>query len=128
MFKRAIQYLGQTSPYNTDNIDHWKIFQDEDQIDDFLQSRNEFEITKTDLENEEKNPGKNQDQEPNLPSWTDLNLVNHSYGTVIGEDIDQRELEVLHCENDTIPIGLAPLEELFDFNDVAKKPKIPRLT
>ena len=51
-------------------------------------------------------------------------MINHPYETETGEDIEQRELEVLHCENDTIPRGLAPLEELFDFNDVAKKPKM----
>ena len=51
-------------------------------------------------------------------------MINHPYEAETCEDLDQRELEVLHCENDTIPRGLAPLEELFDFNDVAKKPKV----
>ena len=111
-------------PTIPDNLDHWQVFQDDDQIDDFLQSRNEFEITKTDSRDEERKPSLSQDQELNLPLWTNLNLVEHSCDREIEEDIDQRELEVLHCENDTIPRGLAPLEELFDFNDVAKKPKM----
>ena len=33
----------------------------------------------------------------------------------------------LQCKNDTIPRGLAPLEQLFDFNDVAKEPKMENI-
>ena len=40
------------------------------------------------------------------------------------ENLDQKDLEVLQCKDDTLPRGLAPLEELFDFNDVARKPKM----
>ena len=40
------------------------------------------------------------------------------------ENLDQRDLEVLQCKDDTLPRGLTPLEKLFYFNDVAKKPKI----
>ena len=38
------QYIIQVKhrPTVPDNIDHWQIFKDDDQIDDFLQSRNEF--------------------------------------------------------------------------------------
>ena len=38
--------------------------------------------------------------------------------------MDQRYLEVLECKNGSIPRGLSPLEHLFDFNDVAKEPKM----
>ena len=33
-------------------------------------------------------------------------------------------MEVLQCKNDKIPRGLTPLEHLFDFNDVAKEPRM----
>ena len=33
-------------------------------------------------------------------------------------------METLHSDNDSLPKGLAPLEELFDFDDVANKPKL----
>ena len=39
-------------------------------------------------------------------------------------DKDQEESEILQLKDNVFPRGLAPLEELFDFNDVAKKPKI----
>jgi hypothetical protein len=30
---------------------------------------------------------------------------------------------ILHLKNNVLPRGLVPLEDLFDFNDVAKKTK-----
>jgi len=35
-----------------------------------------------------------------------------------------KELEVLQLKDNVLPRGLVPLEELFYFNSVAKKPKI----
>ena len=34
------------------------------------------------------------------------------------------ELETLHSKDESLPSGLLPLEELIDFDDVAKKPKL----
>ena len=39
-------------------------------------------------------------------------------------ELQTEELETLDSKDDSFPSGLAPLEELFDFNDVAKKPKL----
>lgn len=36
----------------------------------------------------------------------------------------KEEFEVLQLKDNVIPRGLGPLEELFDFNDVAKNPKM----
>ena len=33
-------------------------------------------------------------------------------------------MEFLQCKSDTIPRVLTPLEHLFDFNDVAKEPRM----
>ena len=40
------------------------------------------------------------------------------------ENAENEDIEVLLLEDKNIPRGLAPLEDLFDFNDVAKKPTI----
>ena len=40
------------------------------------------------------------------------------------EDPKKEESKVLHFRDNTLPRGLVPLEELFDFNDVARKPKM----
>ena len=42
----------------------------------------------------------------------------------IVDNTEQKDLEVLQCKNDTIPRGLTPLEQLFDFNDVSKEPRM----
>ena len=55
-----------------------------------------------------------------MSSTTDINLIAHLCKVEMFEDIDERDLEILQCKDDTLPRGLAPLEELFDFNDVAK--------
>ena len=39
-------------------------------------------------------------------------------------ELETEELETLQSKDHSFPKGLAPLEELFDFNDVAKKPKL----
>ena len=40
------------------------------------------------------------------------------------KQIQKKEIEILQLKDNILPRGLVPLEELFDFNDVAKKPKI----
>jgi hypothetical protein len=37
---------------------------------------------------------------------------------------NDEESDVFHLKNNILPRGLVPLEDLFDFNDVAKKPKV----
>jgi len=44
---------------------------------------------------------------------------------VLNENHDNREeLEVWKLKDNVLPRGLVPLEEIFNFNDVAKKTKI----
>ena len=39
-------------------------------------------------------------------------------------ELEKKDLETLQCNNQSFPKGLVPLEELFDFNNVTKKPKL----
>ena len=43
------------------------------------------------------------------------------------EQIPECETEVIQLKNNFLPIGLAPLEDIFDSNDVPKKPKFEHL-
>ena len=38
------------------------------------------------------------------------------------EDTKNEDIEILSSKHKSVPWGLAPLEDLFDFNDVEKKP------
>jgi hypothetical protein len=51
---------------------------------------------------------------------------NGSVNTTDAEEINENDVDsdILQLKNNVLPRGLVPLEDLFDFNDVAKKPKI----
>ena len=73
---------------------------------------------KEDFFNEKLNP------ETTLSFSADINHLEHLFRIEIVDSMDQKDLEVLHCKNDTIPRCLTPLEQLFDFKDVAKEPRM----
>jgi ribonuclease HI len=100
-------------PTIPDNIRYWQVFGNDDQIKDFLQCKNDFECTNIDLENETENV--------NRPDF-ELDNVNSVDSGELGDD--EMEANVLHLKRNVLPRGLVPLEDLFDFNDVAKKLKI----
>jgi ribonuclease HI len=100
-------------PTVPDNIRYWQVFGNDDQIEDFLQCKNDFECTNIDLENDDENVNK---------SDFGNDSVNKVDSGELGED--EIESDVLHLKSNVLPRGLVPLEDLFDFNDVAKKPKI----
>jgi ribonuclease HI len=118
----------QTRPYTVkvkcrptvpDNIRYWQVFGNDDQIEDFLQCKNSFECTNIDLENENENVNSSKFE---LDS---VNIVN----TVVSPDMvdlgdDGVDSDVLQLKSNVLPRGLVPLEDLFDSNDVAKKPKL----
>jgi hypothetical protein len=100
-------------PTVPDNIRYWQVFGNDDQIEDFLQCKNDFECTNIDLENEDENVNR---------SDFEIDSVNSVDSGELGDD--EMDADVLHLKSNVLPRGLVPLEDLFDFNDVAKKPKI----
>ena len=86
-------------PTVLDNQRYWQVFQDDEEIDDFLQSKGKFKETSIDVENDD---GKG--------NGTDEMQIN--------------EMDVLQLKNNVIPKGLIPLEELFDQDDVVRKPTL----
>jgi len=75
------------------------VFQDDEEIKDFLLNKGKFKETSIDVENDK---GK-------------------------GNGIDEaqiNEMDVLQLKKNIIPKGLIPLEELFDQDDVACKPTL----
>jgi hypothetical protein len=89
------------------------VFGNDDLIDAFLQCKNDFECTNIDLESEDANVN-NSDFE--------FDSVNTIDSGDLGDD--EIDTEVLQLKSNIFPRGLVPLEDLFDCNDVAKKPKI----
>lgn len=82
-------------PTVPDNQRYWQVFQDDEEIDDFLQNKGKFKDTSIDVE--------------------------YDGGE---DDVQINQMEVLQLKYNIIPKGLIPLEELFDQDDVARKPTL----
>ena len=86
-------------PTIPNNQRYWQVFQDDEEINDFLQNKGKFKETLIDVENDD---GK-------------------------GNGLDEvqiNEIDMLQLKINIIPKGLIPLEELFDQDDVAWKPTL----
>ena len=88
-------------PSIPDNIKHWQVFEDEEQMKIFLETVGEFSNMEIDDEEEvesEDTPKRN---------WGEK---------VVGN-------KVLQLKGNIIPRGMVPLERLFDKNDVPLQPR-----
>jgi len=92
-------------PSVPDNIKNWQVFEDDKQIENFLQLEGDFQNMVIDEDNQSK-------EKDEFVKKTE-GFVN----SIAGHDI-------LQLKNNYIPRGLVPLEELFDKKDVAIDPKI----
>jgi hypothetical protein len=99
-------------PTVPDNIKYWQVFGNDDQIEDCMQYKNDFECTNIDLENEDENVNN---------SNFEIDSVN-TVDSELGDD--ELDADVLQLKSNVLPRGLVPLEDLFNSNNVAKKPKI----
>jgi ribonuclease HI len=88
-------------PSVPNNVKHWKVFNDDLEIEKFIQSVDEFSALHI-------------DQDPDLEG--------DHYPEVFLNEIANRQ--IIQLLSNHIPRGLVPLERLFDGNDVAVKDKI----
>jgi len=82
-------------PAVLDNQRYWQVFQDDDEIDAFLQNKGKFKDISIGMEYDNGD-----------------------------EDMEVNQMEVSELKDNIIPKGLIPLEELFNQDDVAKKPTL----
>jgi ribonuclease HI len=87
-----------------DNVKHWQVFEDDQQIKNFLEMIDEFSATHIDQENENENKH--------------LNKI-YDYDLKFQNMISNHKMMVLR--NNQIPKGLVPLEKLFDKDDIVVK-------
>ena len=62
--------------------------------------------------------------EAEMTYTTNINNYENPFESEVTKNTDEEDLEVLQCKNDKIPRVLTPLEHLFDFNNVAKEPRM----
>jgi hypothetical protein len=94
-------------PTVPDNIKHWQVFEDDKQVERFLQMSDEFANINIDDE---------------CCCDKDESADAHSNDDPFQNQIAGRD--IVQLKNNIIPKGLVPLEKLFDENDVARNPKI----
>ena len=110
-----------------DNKKYWQVFDNDKQIEDFMQFRNEFELHSSDSDYDTDYSEENfLDEEEPSPELANINLLSGKIKNKIEKtvELETEELETLHSKDESFPRGLAPLEELFDFNDVENKPRL----
>ena len=66
-------------PKIPDNIDYWQVFEGDKQIDEFLQSKNEFAIPKPSLGHEEDYIAEEQAHKTEMSFTADINFLEHPY-------------------------------------------------
>ena len=89
-------------PSIPDNVNHWKVFEDDLEIKRFLETVGKFSALHI-------------DQDPDFEADPHADVI-------LNKIFDH---QIVQLPNNHIPKGLVPLERLFDNNDVAVKGKIP---
>ena len=104
------------------------MFDGDKQIEDFMQFRNEFELPSSNSDYETDCPSEENflDEEEKSPELANVNILSRKLDntTEIFAEFEEEDLETLQSKYQSFPKGLAPLERLFYFNDVAKQPKL----
>jgi hypothetical protein len=88
-------------PSVPDNVKHWKVFEDDQEIEKFLQSIDDFSALHID---------EGPDEGPNHHPGELLNKVAHHH--------------IIQLSSNHIPRGMIPLERLFDGNDMAVRGRV----
>ena len=99
-------------PSIPDNTKYWQVFEDDMQINRFLEMSGEF--VNTHIDGDSADSENFLDIEEEGEEAFDTGMLKNSLG---GRDIVQ-------LKRNRIPRGLIPLESLFDQNDVARDPKV----
>ena len=92
-------------PSIPDNVKYWQVFEHDSHINRFMTLTDEFENLAIDQDKEEEH----------------IKDANQNEGVFLNQIADK---EIIQLKNNYFPIGLIPLEELFDHNDVAKCPGV----
>jgi len=123
------------SPIVPDNVKNWQVFENDTQINNFLTLKEEFSSTNVDksticdqkqIDKIEENISAettNQILHPTIFSsknLQDLKQMDH-------DKIAEEESEVIELKDNFLPTGLPPLEDIFDSNDIPRKPKMQPL-
>ena len=123
------------TPVVLDNVKNWKVFDNDTQINNCLTLKEEFSNTNIDTRTigEEKQIDKT---ETNISAETTNQILHPTIFTSKSlqelkqmdlDEIAEGEAEVIELKDNFLPAGLTPLEDIFDSNDILRKPKMQPL-
>jgi hypothetical protein len=87
-------------PSIPDNIKHWQVFKDDEEIQRFLKTIEEFSNISIDQDDEDDE--------------AEIHAAEVLQDTIVGH-------KIIELKTNHLPKGLVPLERLFDHNDVSRK-------
>lgn len=132
-------------PSIPNNVREWQVFEDDMQINNFLTLQQEFTGLNIDLETASQSqifnkacPSQIQFQQSAHPmsprtakqllSPTIFNSENiQQIKQIDCEEMSNIETEIIQLKDNFLPVGLTPLEDIFDSNDIPRKPKMQPL-
>ena len=122
-------------PVFRDNVKNWQVFESDTQINNFLTLKEEFSSinidtsTMDDQQQIDKIEQSISAEKENLilhpTTFDDKNLQELKRTDL--DEIAEAEDEVIELKDNFLPTGLTPLEDLFDSNDISRKPKMQPL-
>jgi len=120
-------------PVVPNNIKDWQVFESDDQINNFLTLEHEFSNVNIDTDAmRDSKQQKNENQQTITVATAKQILKPTVFDNANIEqlkqmrlkEIDKTEAEVIDLKDNFLPTGLAPLEDMFNTNDVPRKPKL----
>jgi len=123
-------------PSIPNNIKDWQVFKDDTQINNFLTLQQEFSGLNIDTDAmKDSQPQSEQGQKTisakiasqmlHPTTFDDKNVQDLKQINL--DEIARAEAEVIQLKDNFLPIGLTPLEDIFDSNDIPRKPKMQPL-
>ena len=123
-------------PSVPNNVKDWQVFEDDAQINNFLTLQQEFSGLNIDMEaaSYSQTPGEqhqtsispkiaNQMLHPTIFNKENLQELKQ----ISCEEIADNEAEIIQLKDNFLPTGLTPLEDIFDSNDILRRPKLQPL-
>ena len=121
-------------PAILDNVKNWQVFDNDNQINNFLTLEEEFSSTNIDGDAVSEFDTNQIETEILVENATQMlhpmKLTKEEIQDLKEIDVDEiieGESEIINLKDNHLPKRLTPLEDLFDFNDIPKKPQMEPL-
>jgi len=123
-------------PTVPNNVKDWQVFENDPQINNFLALEHEFSTINIDMDAMDDSLQQTDENQHAVTAATARQILHPTIFDKANieqlkkarlEEIVKTEDDIIDLKDNFLPPGLTPLEDMFDANDVPKKPKIEPL-